>query len=76
MAGALVQGGRISKVMKSFAEYSRVVSGHSKGLYGQGLYSHPAYKEWRKEAHYFQKEMKGILSEVGSPDYISWRTLK
>lgn len=70
VAGAQVQGDRISKVMKSFAEYSREVSEQTKGLYGQGLYSHPAYKEWRKEARRFQKEMKGILSEVGKPGYI------
>ncbi|MDW6094736.1 hypothetical protein SBX64_19515 [Vibrio rhizosphaerae] len=40
------------------------------GLSGQALYSHPAYKEWRKEARRFQQQMKGVLSEIGKPGYI------
>jgi hypothetical protein len=70
VAGAQVQGDKISKTMKAFAEYSRATSEQTKGLFGQALYSHPAYKEWRKEARRFQKEMKSILSEVGKPGYI------
>jgi hypothetical protein len=70
VAGAQVQGDKISKTMKAFSEYSRATSEKTKGLFGQALYSHPAYKEWRKEARRFQKEMKSILSEVGKPGYI------
>ncbi|SIO96081.1 hypothetical protein [Vibrio spartinae] len=70
IAGAQVQGDRISKTMKSFAEYSRSISEQTKGLSGQALYSHPAYKEWRRETRRFQQEMKGILSEIGKPGYI------
>lgn len=70
VAGAQVQGGKLSKRMKSFAEYSRYIAEKTKGLSGQALYSNPDYKAWRKEARGFQKEMKSILSEVGKPGYI------
>lgn len=70
VAGAQVQGDKLSKRMKSFAEYSRYIAEKTKGLSGQALYSNPDYKSWRKEARDFQKEMKSILSEVGKPGYI------
>lgn len=70
VAGAQVQGGKLSKRMKSFAEYSRYIAEKTKGLSGQALYSNPDYKAWRKEARGFQKEMKSILLEVGKPGYI------
>lgn len=70
VAGAQVQGDKLSKRMKSFAEYSRYIAEKTKGLSGQALYSNPDYKAWRKEARGFQKEMKSILSEVGKPGYI------
>ncbi|ASA56953.1 hypothetical protein [Vibrio gazogenes] len=70
VAGAQIQGDRISNAIKAFSEYSREVSEQTKGLSGQALYSNPIYKEWRKEARSFQKKMKGILSEVGKPSYI------
>ncbi|EKF6144266.1 LysM peptidoglycan-binding domain-containing protein [Vibrio cholerae] len=70
VAGAQVQGDKLSKRMKSFAEYSRYIAEKTKGLSGQALYSNPDYKSWRREARDFQKEMKSILSEVGKPGYI------
>ncbi|EIZ1171978.1 LysM peptidoglycan-binding domain-containing protein [Vibrio vulnificus] len=70
VAGAQVQGDKLSKRMKSFAEYSRYIAEKTKGLSGQALYSNPDYKAWRKEARGFQKDMKSILSEVGKPGYI------
>ncbi|MCL9783415.1 LysM peptidoglycan-binding domain-containing protein [Vibrio sp. S4M6] len=70
VAGAQVQGDKISKRMKSFAEYSRYIAEKTKGLSGQALYSNPDYKAWRKESRAFQSEMKSILSEVGKPGYI------
>ncbi len=70
VAGAQVQGDKLSQRMKSFAEYSRYIAEKTKGLSGQALYSHPDYKTWRKEARAFQSEMKSILSEVGKPGYI------
>ncbi|PAR66624.1 LysM peptidoglycan-binding domain-containing protein [Vibrio cholerae] len=70
VAGAQVQGDKLSQRMKSFAEYSRHIAEKTKGLSGQALYSNPDYKAWRKEARGFQKEMKSILSEVGKPGYI------
>lgn len=70
VAGAQVQGDKISKRMKSFAEYSRYIAEKTKGLSGQALYSNPDYKAWRKEARDFKKEMKSILSETGKPGYI------
>lgn len=70
VAGAQVQGDKLSKRMKSFAEYSRYIAEKTKGLSGQALYSNPDYKSWRKEARDFQKEMKSILSAVGKPSYI------
>ncbi|EPF2508067.1 LysM peptidoglycan-binding domain-containing protein [Vibrio fluvialis] len=70
VAGAQVQGDKLSKRMTSFAEYSRYIAEKTKGLSGQALYSNPDYKSWRKEARDFQKEMKSILSEVGKPGYI------
>lgn len=70
VAGAQVQGDKISKRMKSFAEYSRYIAEKTKGLSGQALYSNPDYKAWRKEARDFKEEMKSILSETGKPGYI------
>ncbi|WP_462056699.1 LysM peptidoglycan-binding domain-containing protein [Vibrio parahaemolyticus] len=70
VAGAQVQGDKLSQRMKSFAEYSRYIAEKTKGLSGQALYSHHDYKTWRKEARAFQSEMKSILSEVGKPGYI------
>ncbi|WP_417884423.1 LysM peptidoglycan-binding domain-containing protein [Vibrio rumoiensis] len=70
VAGAQVQGDKLSQRMKSFAEYSRYIAEKTKGLSGQALYSNPDYKAWRKEARAFQSEMKSILSEVGKPGYI------
>lgn len=70
VAGAQVQGDKLSQQMKSFAEYSRYIAEKTKGLSGQALYSNPDYKAWRKEARAFQSEMKSILSEVGKPGYI------
>ncbi len=70
VAGAQVQGDKLSKRMKSFAEYSRYIAEKTKGLSGHALYSNPDYKAWRKEARGFQKDMKSILSEVGKPGYI------
>lgn len=70
VAGAQVQGDKLSQRMKSFAEYSRHIAEKTKGLSGQALYSNPDYKAWRKEARGFQREMKSILSEVGKPGYI------
>ncbi|HHB1579569.1 TPA: LysM peptidoglycan-binding domain-containing protein [Vibrio parahaemolyticus] len=70
IAGAQVQGDKISKRMKSFAEYSRYIAEKTKGLSGQALYSNSDYKAWRKESRAFQSEMKSILSEVGKPGYI------
>ncbi len=70
VAGAQVQGDKLSKQMKSFAQYSHYVAEKTKGLSGQALYSNPEYKAWRKEARIFQNEMKSILSEVGKPGYI------
>ncbi|OOE36972.1 S-type Pyocin domain-containing protein [Salinivibrio kushneri] len=70
IAGAQVQGDKISKKMKSFADYSRHVASRTEGLSGPKLYSHPDYKAWRKEARTFQQEMKLILTEVGKPGYI------
>lgn len=70
VAGAQVQGDKVSKKMKSFAGYSRYVSEQTKGLSGQALYSNPAYKEWRANARNFQSDMKGILSEIGKPGYV------
>ncbi|TFH90004.1 LysM peptidoglycan-binding domain-containing protein [Vibrio ouci] len=70
VAGAQVQGDKLSKRMKSFAEYSRYVAEKTKGLSGQALYSNTEYKAWRKESRVFQSEMKSILSEVGKPGYI------
>jgi len=70
VAGAQVQGNKLSKRMKSFAEYSRYIAEKTKGLSGQALYSNSDYKAWRKESRAFQSEMKSILSEVGKPGYI------
>ncbi|CAM3112368.1 hypothetical protein VITU102760_21860 [Vibrio tubiashii] len=70
VAGAQVQGDKLGKRMKSFAEYSRYIAEKTKGLSGQSLYSNPDYKAWRKEARAFQNEIKSILSEVGKPGYI------
>ncbi len=70
IAGAQVQGDKISKRMISFSEYSKVIAEKTKGLSGQSLYSNDDYKEWRGRARMFQKEMKNIISEVGSPSYI------
>ncbi|EPS5919467.1 LysM peptidoglycan-binding domain-containing protein [Vibrio parahaemolyticus] len=70
VAGAQVQGDKLSQRMKSFAEYSRHIAEKTKGLSGQALYSNSDYKAWRKEARGFQSEMKSILSEVGKPGYI------
>lgn len=70
VAGAQVQGDKLSKRMKSFAEYSRYVAEKTKGLSRQALYSNTEYKAWRKESRVFQSEMKSILSEVGKPGYI------
>ncbi|EMY6819273.1 LysM peptidoglycan-binding domain-containing protein [Vibrio cholerae] len=70
VAGAQVQGDKLSQRMKSFAEYSRHIAEKTKGLSGQALYSNPDYKAWRKEARGFQSEMKSILSEIGKPGYI------
>ncbi|EPO2952036.1 LysM peptidoglycan-binding domain-containing protein [Vibrio cholerae] len=70
VAGAQVQGDKLSQRMKSFAEYSRHIAENTKGLSGQALYSNPDYKAWRKEARGFQSEMKLILSEIGKPGYI------
>ncbi len=70
VAGAQVQGDKLSQRMKSFAEYSRYIAEKTKGLSGQALYSNPDYKAWRKEARAFQSEMKSMLSEVGKPGYI------
>ncbi|MCM5510793.1 LysM peptidoglycan-binding domain-containing protein [Vibrio sp. SCSIO 43169] len=70
VAGAQVQGNKISKRMKSFSEYSRHISEKTKGLSGQALYSNSDYKAWRKEARVFQNEMKSILSQTGKPGYI------
>ncbi|WP_025674414.1 hypothetical protein [Salinivibrio socompensis] len=70
IAGAQVQGDKISKKMKSFADYSRHVASRTEGLSGPKLYSHPDYKAWRKEARTFQQEMKLILTEIGKPGYI------
>ncbi|MGY3685694.1 LysM peptidoglycan-binding domain-containing protein [Vibrio coralliilyticus] len=70
VAGAQVQGNKLSQRMKSFAEYSRYIAEKTKGLSGQALYSNPDYKAWRKEARAFQSEIKSILSEVGKPGYI------
>ncbi|EGR1074815.1 LysM peptidoglycan-binding domain-containing protein, partial [Vibrio cholerae] len=39
VAGAQVQGDKLSKRMKSFAEYSRYIAEKTKGLSGQALYS-------------------------------------
>lgn len=41
VAGAQVQGDKLSKRMKSFAEYSRYIAEKTKGLSGQALYSNP-----------------------------------
>ncbi|OOF28932.1 MIX and LysM peptidoglycan-binding domain-containing protein [Salinivibrio sp. IB872] len=70
IAGAQVQGDKISKKMKSFADYSRYVASRTEGLSGPKLYSHPDYKAWRKQARTFQQDMKLILTEVGKPGYI------
>ncbi|MBU2899069.1 LysM peptidoglycan-binding domain-containing protein [Vibrio hepatarius] len=70
VAGAQVQGDKLSKKMKSFAEYSKYIAEKTKGLSGQALYSNTDYKAWRKEARTFQGEMKGVLSELGNPGYI------
>ncbi|ELL4669451.1 LysM peptidoglycan-binding domain-containing protein [Vibrio fluvialis] len=70
VAGAQVQGDKLSQRMKSFAEYSRHIAEKTKGLSGQALYSNLDYKAWRKEARGFQSEMKSILSEIGKPGYI------
>ncbi|MCR9301552.1 LysM peptidoglycan-binding domain-containing protein [Vibrio fluvialis] len=70
VAGAQVQGDKLSQRMKSFAEYSSHIAEKTKGLSGQALYSNPDYKAWRKEARGFQSEMKSILSEIGKPGYI------
>lgn len=70
VAGAQVQGDKLSQRMKSFAEYSRHIAEKTKGLSGQALYSNSDYKAWRKEARGFQSEMKSILSEIGKPGYI------
>lgn len=70
VAGAQVQGDKLSQRMKSFAEYSRHIAEKTQGLSGQALYSNPDYKAWRKEARGFQSEMKSILSEIGKPGYI------
>lgn len=70
IAGAQVQGDKISKKMTNFSEYSKVIAEKTKGLSGPSLYSNYDYKEWRGRARTFQKEMKSIISEVGSPSYI------
>ncbi|MDD9180266.1 MULTISPECIES: DUF4150 domain-containing protein [Aliivibrio] len=70
IAGAQVQGDKISKKMTNFSEYSKIIAEKTKGLSGPSLYSNYDYKEWRGRARAFQKEMKSIISEVGSPSYI------
>ncbi|MUJ19000.1 hypothetical protein GNP79_07010 [Aliivibrio fischeri] len=70
IAGAQVQGDKISKKMTNFSEYSKVIAEKTKGLSGPSLYSNSDYKEWRGRARTFQKEMKSIISEIGSPSYI------
>ncbi|AZL86560.1 hypothetical protein EIJ81_19565 [Aliivibrio salmonicida] len=69
IAGAQVQGNKISQRMTSFAEYSKFVATKTEGLSGQALYSNEDYKKWRSTARTFKSEMKNIISEVGKPGY-------
>jgi|OM-RGC.v1.000113045 Uncharacterized protein conserved in bacteria len=70
IAGANVQGGKLNKRMKDFAEYSKDVAEKTKGLSKQALRSNEDYKQWRKERTRFQKEMKKLLNSPGNPSFI------
>ncbi|ROV58352.1 LysM peptidoglycan-binding domain-containing protein [Vibrio ponticus] len=70
IAGAQLQGDKLSKRMKSFADYSHYIAAKTEGLSGPALYANNDYKAWRKEARKFQSEMKLMMSEFGKPGYI------